>query len=54
MESIWQNSTKAPSFPKLQGNVRAVLTSQKSTDSLKLVAKALYLYHQAAEAYQQA
>lgn len=34
--------------------VRAVLTSQKSTDSLKLVAKALYLYHQAAEAYQQA
>ena len=20
MESIWQNSTKAPSFPKLQGN----------------------------------
>ena len=34
--------------------VRAVLTSQKSTDSLKLVAKALYLYHRAAEAYQQA
>ena len=34
--------------------VRAVLTSQKSTDSLKLVAKALYLYRQAAEAYQQA
>lgn len=22
MESIWQNSTKAPSFPKLQGNAK--------------------------------